>query len=75
MHCFSIRVLISVQDVNKGNLLDFIRSNVERNKHIVKYPVNVLELDFKKEVLPKEILQNLAKIRIIIAADSKYVLY
>lgn len=62
---------ISVQDVNKGNLLGLIRSNIERNKRVVKHPVNVLELDFKKEAIPKDVLQNLAKIRIIIAADSE----
>ncbi|XP_018571516.1 methyltransferase-like protein 22 [Anoplophora glabripennis] len=59
-------------DVNKGNLLSIIRSNIERNKHIVKHAVNVLELNFTEEALPKDILRNLAKIRIIIAADTVY---
>ncbi|KAJ8971082.1 hypothetical protein NQ314_000894 [Rhamnusium bicolor] len=68
----SIFAPVFCTDVNKGNLLDLIKSNLERNKHIVKHPVNILELDFTTQTLPTDILSSLSKIRIIIAADTIY---
>ncbi|KAJ8950646.1 hypothetical protein NQ318_010846 [Aromia moschata] len=59
-------------DVDKGNLLKLIESNIRRNKNIVKYPMKVLELDFFAEELPEQIVQILSKIEVIIAADTIY---
>ncbi|KAJ8964669.1 hypothetical protein NQ317_009317 [Molorchus minor] len=59
-------------DVNKGDLLKLIENNIKRNKHIGKYPLKVVELDFTAEELPKEVAAVLSKVEIILAADTIY---
>lgn len=58
-------------DVNKGGLLNLIKSNIQRNKDLIKHPVKVVELDFMEENISTEIMEALPKIKIIIAADGK----
>ncbi|CAG9839358.1 unnamed protein product [Diabrotica balteata] len=59
-------------DINRGNILGLIESNVSRNKNLSRHPVRVLELDFLSPDIPQEILEQLPNISVIIAADTVY---
>lgn len=59
-------------DVDRGDILKLIESNVAKNKEIINHPIKVLELDFMKTVLNPDIESALLNIAIIIAADGKY---
>ncbi|VEN62245.1 unnamed protein product [Callosobruchus maculatus] len=59
-------------DIDKGDILPLIKHNVEKNKHIVQHPIEVLELNFNSETLPPIIVEALPNIPIIIAADVVY---
>ncbi|XP_056637537.1 methyltransferase-like protein 22 isoform X2 [Diorhabda sublineata] len=59
-------------DIDKGNILKVIESNVKRNKHLVRHPVKVLELDFISNEIPRDIMEHLPNIPVIIAADTIY---
>lgn len=59
-------------DIDKGDILGVIKSNVKRNKHIVRNPVKVLELDFMSNEIHRDILEQLPNIPVIIAADTIY---
>ncbi|XP_068897084.1 methyltransferase-like protein 22 [Tenebrio molitor] len=59
-------------DINKGGLLKLIKGNILRNAHLSKHPINVLELDFTWQVLPREIVAVLEKTPVVIAADVVY---
>ncbi|XP_050515230.1 methyltransferase-like protein 22 isoform X4 [Diabrotica virgifera virgifera] len=59
-------------DVNRGNILGLIESNVTRNKNLSRHAVRVLELDFLSPDIPGEILEQLPNISVIIAADTVY---
>lgn len=50
--------------------MNLIRHNVSLNKGVVKCPVDVMELDFQQPSLRVEMLQKLAQVKIVIAADG-----
>lgn len=60
------------KDIDKGDILNVIRGNVNRNRSIMKHPIKTLELDFMSLKLPQDVEENLSKISLIIAADSEY---
>lgn len=70
MH-YRLHVLFNSADVNKGNLLNLIKSNIVLNRHLTRYPVDVMELDFMQPNLKSEVLERLPNIKTIIAADGK----
>jgi hypothetical protein len=65
------RKLSRFVDINKGGLLKLIKGNILRNAHLSKHPINVLELDFTWQVLPREIVAVLEKTPVVIAADGE----
>ncbi|XP_025836871.1 methyltransferase-like protein 22 isoform X2 [Agrilus planipennis] len=58
-------------DVNKGEILKLIESNVARNSHLLVYPVKIVELDFTQTEFTQEIKDLLPNIEVILAADEK----
>ncbi|KAF2879914.1 hypothetical protein ILUMI_26243 [Ignelater luminosus] len=59
-------------DVDKGEILNLIKTNITRNKNITKYPVKVTEIDFTKDSLNPEVETILRQIQIVLAADVVY---
>lgn len=53
--------------MDRGDLLNLIRHNVELNKEIVKFPIDVMELDFQQPSLKVEIAPD---VKVVIAADG-----
>lgn len=58
-------------DLNKGEILALIKSNISRNNELIKYPIKVTEIDFTNEQFNSEIINILPSINIVIAADGK----
>lgn len=61
-----------ISDVDRGDLLNLIRHNVDLNKSVAKHPVEVMELDFQQPTLKREVLEKLLNIRVVIAADGEF---
>ncbi|XP_076271738.1 methyltransferase-like protein 22 [Rhynchophorus ferrugineus] len=59
-------------DINRGEIFSLIKGNVARNKHVVRYPIDVQELDFKADNLSENIISILPKVTIVLAADVIY---
>ncbi|CAH1169992.1 unnamed protein product [Phaedon cochleariae] len=59
-------------DVDRGDILGLIRSNVKRNSNLCRHPVEVVELDFMTTDLPPEVERHLSEISVVIAADTVY---
>lgn len=59
-----------VSDVDRGDLLNLIRHNVGLNKEVVKFPIEVMELDFQQPSLKPEIIEKLPEVKTVIAADG-----
>lgn len=64
------QVYLFEADIDKGGILDLIRSNVKRNKEFVKKPVQVTGLDFMLP-LSQEMKKELQNIEMILAADGE----
>lgn len=61
-----------ISDVDRGDLLNLIRHNIALNSDVVKFPVQVMELDFQQPCLRAEIAQKLPEVQIVIAADGLF---
>ncbi|KAG5882221.1 hypothetical protein JTB14_012471 [Gonioctena quinquepunctata] len=59
-------------DINRGDILGVIELNVKRNRHICRHPVDVLGLDFMSQEIPRDVVEHLPKVSVIIAADTVY---
>lgn len=59
-------------DIDRGEILDLITSNIKRNKNYVKNNVDVMELDFTKPFSVK-LIKELSDVEIILAADGKFI--
>lgn len=57
-------------DVDRGDLLNLIRHNINLNKEMVKFPIEVKELDFQQPSLKVEMIEKLPDVKIVIAADG-----
>lgn len=56
--------------MDRGDLLNLIRHNIDLNKDLVKFPIEVMELDFQQPSLKIEMQQKLPDVKIVIAADG-----
>uniref|UniRef100_A0AAR5PZF8 Methyltransferase-like protein 22 n=1 Tax=Dendroctonus ponderosae TaxID=77166 RepID=A0AAR5PZF8_DENPD len=59
-------------DVDRGQIFQIINANVNRNRHLAKHPVEVLQLDFTADGLPEKVLAALPQVKTVIAADVVY---
>lgn len=59
-------------DVNKGNILKLLESNINRNNLNNRYRALVTEIDFTKRDLNNEVMSALSQVKTIIAADVIY---
>ncbi|KAL1517244.1 hypothetical protein ABEB36_001033 [Hypothenemus hampei] len=59
-------------DLNKGEIFNVIKANINRNKHYVKYPIEVMELDFMDKEIREDVKKFLPKVTTVIAADVVY---
>lgn len=50
--------------------MQLIQSNINRNKHLLNYSIEVQELDFTSTNLPSYIIEKLPKTPLVIAADG-----
>lgn len=57
--------------MDRGQIFQIISANVNRNRHLAKHPVEVLQLDFTADGLPEKILSALPQVNTVIAADGK----
>ena len=68
--CFQF--LFPPLDVDRGEILKMIKSNVEENKEHINGEVIVNELDFFTKEWKESLKQILPEVTTIVAADRKY---
>lgn len=63
-------------DVDIGDILNLIRTNIQRNKKLLNCEINVMEIDFKNFDLTKNNLkEKLDEVEIVVAADGKFFIH
>lgn len=64
---------MNIPDINLGNILQLIDSNIDRNMHLLTARnIKVMELDFKAEKWSSDLQKNIANVDVVFAADVIY---
>ena len=61
----------SISDVDRGDILNLIKRNIDRNKKLLSADVQIGEIDFVNLQTIDNLSNQLKDVSIIIAADGK----
>lgn len=68
-------ITINLTDISKGSILSLIETNVRLNSNLTKGDVKVCELDFYNSNYSPDLVAEIEKANIIIAADGTVVYF